>query len=221
MGLKPDDVPFTGEVDLPRETKGLKIPRWMREAVGRRPNGQLRSKIRVAWLFRYFETGDMKQAAIDVGYSPKYASGVVKSLKFEFAPFLAHAGKFERLWAEPQALAFHREMMDKGLRILSGKMKEGETKVDVKLAASYLGLAGKSADSILDRGDMARGLAIQGIDTGPEKVAGTVEGGDTFGILRELVRNAGIDAVRQMPMVMNHARYRAYVEETWPIKMVE
>ena len=216
MGGFPDNVPFTGEVDLPREVKHLKIPRWMREAAGRRPNGQMRSKMRVAWFFRFMETGDMKQSALDVGYSKARLIGVVNSLKFEFSHLLAHAGKFERLWAEPLALAFHKEMMAKGIKILSG-----EDSVDAKFEASYLGLAGKSADSILDRGDMSRGLALQGIDTGPEKTAGMVEGGDTFGILRELVRNAGIDAVRQMPMVMDHARYRAYVEETWPIKEIK
>lgn len=221
MGGFPNHVPFTGEVDLPREVKHLKIPRHMREAAGRRPNGQLRSKIRVAWFFRYMETGDMKQSAIDVGYSRRWVDGAVRSLKLEFAHLLVHAGKFERLWSEPMALAFHKEMMDKGLKILSGELKEGEKKLDDKVAASLLGLAGKSADSILDRGDMARGLAVQGINTGPDQAVGMIEGGDSFGMLRELVKRAGIDAVRQMPMVMNHARYRAYVEETWPIKMVE
>lgn len=216
MGGMPNNVPFTGEVDLPREAKHLKMPRWMREAAGRRPNGQLRSKMRVAWFFRFIETGDMKQSAIDVGYKRDRVNGAVRALKFEFAHLLAHAGKFERLWAEPLALAFHREMMDKGLKIL-----KGEDEMEDKVAASFLGLAGKSADSILDRGDMSRGLALQGIDTGPEQVVGMIEGGDTFGIIRALVENAGIDAVRHMPMVMNHARYRAYVEETWPIKMVE
>jgi len=186
--------------------KGLKIPKKLMEQILKTSSGRKREPKAVAWFFRFMETGQATQSVLDVGFKNAQPSWKAYTLKQQFADVFPSAVMFQRQMLEAQSVRMHGYVMDVAM--------------DPKYADNpqMLTAGAKSADSILDRGDMPRGAAIKGLDTAP---GGEKAVQSAHEMLDRLVEMDGIEAVRLMKGIADYKLYRDYLEEKWPQVLIE
>lgn len=176
---------------------------------------------KVDWFHAYLRTADATQSAIECGLGGKTPSWKGNSLVKQFYPLIQEAGMIKRAAIEPLALKVLEDAMRVDhmvpliLRDGDGNQLVTETLVpDAKILAVKV----KAADSVLDRGLMPKGLALHGLGTG---MGGDGDKpSDWKAHLDELVVRLGVDVVMGLPLVRQRQDLRAYLEERYPVKVV-
>ena len=183
------------------------------------------------WFFRYIETGDASAAAEEVGYEAKQRSWVGGWLTKKYYPLIVEAVMLKRAAIEPLAIAWHEEVLrtEHMVPLLKRRwLPEGGSVEEAVLDENgqmvkvpdprIMTVKNRSADSILDRGVMPKGLALHGTSPVP---AGEGPSRDFRILLERLVDDfggglVGAAKVLELPSVVNHKEYRDFLMQRYP-----
>lgn len=191
------------------------LPARLKRQIEFRGDGKPREPRRIAWLMRFLEIGDGPQAARDVGYSVKSAANQAWSLRQDFAPIIRQALEVQGVMDLPLARAILLKAMrayDPDARITvrkvmkDGSVEEWETFDPARAGSANAMAATKAAEAYMDRFGMPK---VTKLDVKESVEEGSLE--DFRLLIDRMVAGAGIDAVRQMPWVMEHREYREYL----------
>jgi len=194
----------------------MALPAGLRRKIEFFPSGRARDRRRVAWLYRYLETGDGAQAARDVGFPEGSAANAAWHMRMEYSAIIVEAVKYYGATVLPLAVAVLSRAMrayDPDARIVVVKeMRDGTvlryTDADPARSSAQVAMAAvKAAAELMDRCGMPKSTTVE---FKPDEAG--IPGADDFRLLIDrMVGMAGLDAVRRMPWVMTHREYRDYV----------